>query len=296
MNSQQPYIINKNLGQPLGNISGELPSRNSDGLSVIPLTDEQKYVFDKDGWLVIENVLSGDELCEMRDYAVRIRENPESIPKHLRTPLAMPLQRLLDHPVVVGFLNEFTAYPPLSSQDCYGFGHSFCNVMHRKPGEAGLAPHNGSGLLRFPEDVHFYEAHPGKAHSPHTRFVWELNPVKEKQGGTLFVTGSHKGAYAAPEEIQDPDSDVWSSYSCPAGSLIIFAEATTHSASEWKDKEHDRVAIFSLYNPVDSGWSPQRMPHPEIFESMPPMRRTLFRNRHVADNLPGGDFRRLYDG
>lgn len=295
MNTQQPYIINKNLGQPLGDVTGELPQKNSEGLPVIPPTAEQKYVFDKNGWLLIENVLSGHELDEMREYAVRIHEDPESLPEHERTPLAMPLQKLLDHPVVVGFLNEFTASPPLSTQECYGFAHSFCNVMHRKPGEANLAPHNGNGLLRFPEDVHFYEAYPGKAHSPHTRFVWELNPVKEKQGGTLFVNGSHKSAFTAPEEIQNPDSDIWSSYSCPAGSLIIFSEATTHSASIWKDEEFDRVAIFSLYNPIDSGWSPTRMPHPEIFESMPPLRRTLFRERHVVDNVVDADFRRLYN-
>ena len=108
MNTQQPYIINKNLGQPLGDVTGELPQKNSEGLPVIPPTAEQKYEFDKNGWLLIENVLSGHELDEMREYAVSIREDPESLPEHERTPLAMPLQKLLDHPVVVGLQHVFS--------------------------------------------------------------------------------------------------------------------------------------------------------------------------------------------
>jgi hypothetical protein len=295
MKAPQPYVINKNLGQPLGDVSGEYPTRNSEGLPVIPPTDEQKYVFDTRGWVLIESVLTGAELDEARDYAARIREDPDSIPRHGRPTLDGPLQRLLDHPVVVGFLNEFTASPALSSQDCYGFSLGGSNVIHRKPGEAAHAPHNGSGLMRFPEDAHFYEAHPGKVYLPHSRFVWELNPVKEKQGGTLFVNGSHKAAYTAPEEIQDPDSDIWTSYSCPAGSLIIFAEATTHTACTWKDEEHDRVALFNLYNPIDTGWDRTLRPDPDLLASMPPMRQTLFRERHVVDNLPGGDYERLFN-
>ena len=47
--------------------------------------------------------------------------NPGTLPKHERSTLAGPLQKLMDHPVVVGFLNEFLAYPPLASKDSYGF-------------------------------------------------------------------------------------------------------------------------------------------------------------------------------
>ena len=39
--------------------------------------------------------------------------------------------------------------------------------------------HSGNGLFRLPGDVHYYDAFPGKAYSPHTRVVWELNPVKK---------------------------------------------------------------------------------------------------------------------
>ena len=45
----------------------------------------------------------------------------------------------------------------------------------------------------------------------------------------LFVSGSHKAAYPPPKSIATADSPLWSRYSCPPGSLIVFAEATCQS-------------------------------------------------------------------
>jgi hypothetical protein len=298
-----PYLINKNLGQPMGDYAHELPQKNADGLPIIEPTAAEKYKFDKDGWILYPAVLSGDELAEMHDFCLRLHFEPESLPEHSRTPLAGPTQRLFDHPIVAGLLNEFMANPSLSSQECYGFSLGGCGLWYRtapsrrnegRTEDRGFGPHNGNGLYRLPGDVHYYQAFPGKGHSPHTRIVWELNPVKYRQGGTLLVTGSHKAVYTAPDDIQDMDSDVWSTYECPAGSLLIFAEAVTHSAHPWTNAANDRMAVHGLYNPVDSGFARPLMPPPEVLEQMPPMRRTLFRDRYVAGNVVGADFRRLY--
>ena len=162
------------------------------------------------------------------------------------------MQKLSDHPLVVGFMNEFVAYPALASQDCYGFRMESCSLMYRTIGDTPFGPHNGNGLWRFPGDSHFYHCVPGRAHSGLTRVVWEFNPVKEGQGGTLFVTASHKAVYTAPPSIQNPNSPLWDTYSCPAGSLMFFTEAITHSSSAWTNAENDRLAIFSCYNTVDT--------------------------------------------
>ena len=116
-----PYIIDKNLGSHLDNNSTNLTRTNADGLSVIDLTQEQKYTFDRNGWLLIPGVLPDDELKEMQEFCMRLRHDPESIPEYERLALGGPLQKLIDHPLVVGFMNEFVAHPPLSSQNCYGF-------------------------------------------------------------------------------------------------------------------------------------------------------------------------------
>ena len=117
----EAYVVDKNLGQPLLLEEGDLPQKNSAGEPVVELTDEQKYLFDVRGWLLVPGVLADDEIEAMREYALRVQQHPESLPEHERSFVAGPLEKLTDHPVVVGFLNEFLAFPGLSSAECYGF-------------------------------------------------------------------------------------------------------------------------------------------------------------------------------
>lgn len=281
-----PYIFAHSLGHQLDMSAQEFPDLNADGQPVVALTQEQKYLFDTRGWLLIPGVLEENEIEEMRTFCLRLQHEPESIPEVDRTPLGGPMQRLSDHPVVVGFMNEFVAFPPLSRRDCYGFRMESCSLFFRSAGDGEFGPHNGSGFFRFPGDSHFYHSVPGKSHAGLTRVVWELNPVLEGDG-TLLVTGSHKAAYAAPDSIHDPDSPIWEQYTCPAGSVLFFTESLTHSARPWTNREHDRVAIFSCYNTVDSKWH-EWDPDPRLVEKMPSLRRTLFRPVRAHNNLGDG--------
>ena len=285
----EAYVVDKNLGQPLLLEEGDLPQKNADGSSVVALTDEQKYLFDVRGWLLVPGVLADDEIEAMREYALRVQQHPELLPEHERSFVAGPLEKLTDHPVVVGFLNEFLAFPGLSSAECYGFrmeGSGLRNPAATPEREGVFNPHNGSGFFRFAVDSHHYQSIPGKSFSGLTRVVWELAPVKMRQGGTLLATGSHKAAYPAPAAIQDPHSAVWETYECPAGSVLFFTEALAHSTSPWTNADNERVGIFNLYNSVGSRWS-SWSPPAELVEQMPPMRQTLFRGTYCADNVPG---------
>ena len=261
----------------------DLPRTNAEGKPVMDLTPEQRYLFDTQGWLLLPGLLSEDEVEAMRAFCYRLHRQPESLPEPQRTPIAGPLEQLVDHPFIVGFMNEFLAHPDLSSQDCYGFRMESTSLCIRSAGEGSFGPHNGNGLWRLPGDSHNYRCIPGKARSSLTCVVWELNEVEHGGGGTLLIDGSHKAAFPLPAAAQDPDSPMWTTYACPAGSLLIFAEGTTHSTSEWTSTERERCAIFSRYNYVNSKWH-KWQPHPELIESMPPKRRTLFRPVHVEAN------------
>ncbi len=280
----KPFIVDKNLGAALDIDNAALPQTTSDGSPVVPPTQEQKYLFDMRGWLLVPGVLVGDELEEIQDFCHRLRHEPESIPDYERSPLGGPVQKLADHPNVVGFLNEFLAHPALSSPECYGFRMESCHMFYRTVGDGNFGPHNGNGMLRFPGDSHLYRCIPGRGYSGLTRIVWELNPVKYRQGGTLFITGSHKAVYTAPESIRTPDSPIWDTYECPAGSLLFFTEALTHSTHKWTNEDNNRMAIFSCYNTVNSKWHDWN-PHSKLLEEMPPKRQTLFRPVRAANNL-----------
>lgn len=285
------FAFNKDLGRPMVPTADHYPTTDSHGNPIVPLNDEQRYRFDKDGWLLVPGVLSEDEVAEMREFVIRLHTDPDSIPEHERSSIGGPLQRLTDHPVVVGFMNEFvyhpftdgTKTPPLGNEKCYGFRFEMTFSQYRHNGDGHFGPHNGSGALRLPGDHHTYHYFPGHAHTALTRALWELNPVNKGDGGTLFINGSHKAAFTAPESISDRESRLWRDYSCPAGSVVFFTEAVTHSSTFWSS-ETPRIAVFNSYNAIGNKWH-NWDPHPELLAQMPPKRQTLFRPVYVSHNV-----------
>ena len=99
----------------------------------IEFTEDQKFIFDTRGWIALPGVLTDDEVDEMRDFCYRLKKSPESIPEHHRSSIGGPLEKLTDHPIVLGFMNEFVA-TDYSGEDCYGFrmeGHVPDNSSQR---------------------------------------------------------------------------------------------------------------------------------------------------------------------
>ena len=261
-----------------------IPTTNSDGVPAIEFSEDQKFIFDTKGWIALPGVLTDDEAAEMRDFCYRLQSEPESIPEHHRSSIGGPLEKLTDHPIVVGFMNEFVA-SGYASEDCYGFRLEGTFLTIRAKGHGEFRPHGGQGMLNFPGNSHTYHMHHDKAHSGLTRVVWELNPVKKRGGGTMFLPGSHKAAFPAPKSTQNWDCPLWDDYTCPAGSVLFFTEAITHTGARWEDDTVDRVAIFNCYNVIGNKWHTWE-PHPEHLADMPFKRRTLFRPVYCQDNVP----------
>ena len=261
-----------------------LPTTNADGLPLISLTEEQKYLFDTRGWMLIPGLLSEEDISEMKDFCYKLHTDMGSVPLAQRSSVGGPLQRLIDHPAVVGFMNTFLAYEDLATEQGYGFGLDGTFLTIRSAGHDNYNPHGGGGVFQFPGNSHTYDFYPGAANSGLTRVVWELNPVRKGEGGTIFLTGSHKAAFPTPKSIfDDRHSPHWEDYDCPAGSCLIFTEAITHSGARWTNTEHDRVAIFNCYNTVNARWHSWQ-PHPELLADMPALRRTLCRPVYCQDN------------
>ncbi|MBW3625809.1 MAG: phytanoyl-CoA dioxygenase family protein [Armatimonadetes bacterium] len=264
-----------------------MPETNAEGLPPVELTEEQKYLLDTKGWLLVPGALSEGEAAEMRDHCYRLQRDRESVPLPQRSPIGGPCQKLTDHPVVVGFMNEFVAHPPLATPDGYGFRLENSFLALRTEGHDNFRPHGGGGMFNFPGNSHTYHCRPGAVSSGLTRAVWELNPVEHGTGGTMFLTGSHKAAFKRPPSTDDRDSPLWETYACPAGSVLFFTEALCHTGAKWTNPEWDRVAVFNCYNTVNAKWH-EWQPHPELLEDMPPLRRTLFRSVHCQNNAVVG--------
>ncbi len=290
--TKKPFIVNKNLGSAVEVEPEELTLTNAEGVPVSVPTQKQKYDFDRNGWLLIPNVLSDAEISEMREFCQRLQESPECIPEPERCTLGGPLQRLADHPVIVGFLNEFLAYPPAASEDCYGFRLEETTALFGDttlPSETKSVLQKGNGLFRLPGDSHLYRCVPGRGWSGLTRVLWELNEVTAATNSIRFIAGSHKAAYPIPEAVQNPNSPLWETYECPAGSVIFFTESLTQT--QVASNAAARICVSNLYNTVASRWS-NWLPNAQLLEAMPPKRQTLFRETYAGGNVINGDFNR----
>ncbi len=277
--TSRPTSSNGDAKEPMPN-----PTTNAEDLPTIPLSEDQRFSFDTRGWLLLPALLTEEQITEMRAFCYSLKNDAASIPEHHRSSIGGPLEQLTDHPAVLGFMDEFVSNG-YSSEDCYGFRLESTFSTIRGTDHDNFAPHGGRGLFNFPGNSHTYRMHHDRAHSGLTRVVWELNPVQRGDGGTLFLTGSHKAAFPPPSSTADPDCDLWEDYECPAGSAVIFTEAITHTGAHWKNADVDRVSIFNCYNVVGNKWHSWE-PHPQHLADMPFKRQTLFRPVYCQNNVP----------
>ena len=264
-----------------------LPTTNADGLPVIPMTPAQKYIFDLKGWICLPGLLTQEQLGPIRQHQLKYLKDRDSLPPHQRDNHGGPAEILLDHPAIVGVLNEILSHQALADEDCYGFRYDHTYTSLRPTGHDNFKPHGGGAYFSFAGNSHMYQMLPGKVHAGLTRVVWELNEVAPGDGGTLLLSGSHKTAFPRPEEVSGRDSQLWESYACPAGSALIFTEALCHSGTRWTNEKRDRLCLFTCYNTINAKWGKGR-PTDAVIAAMAPKRQTLFRGVwHGMSDIPG---------
>jgi hypothetical protein len=250
-------------------------------VSAIPMTDEQKFFFDLKGWITLPAILSEDEIEIMKAEVYGGAKH--SYEGHL--------QRLLDHPAIVGILSEILSEDPFIKEDRYGFRCEVSFTTVRPPGWSTMErrdqgmPH----VVRPPQQANAmrYQVAGGKIFSGLTRVVWELEPVETGQGGTSFLSGSHKAHFnyggsdryrsnIGESPWEDKMRAAMEDYSCPAGSVVIFTESLVHAANDWTNPDNPRCAVFNCYN---STWAQWHRPSwdDDIITKMPEKRQSLFR-------------------
>ena len=216
---------------------------------VQPMSDYEKFLFDLKGFLVIPNVLTDEEIETVREHTQTYVKKPESLPEHHRSPIVGPVEFLIDHPRVMGILQEVIdpRRERIRLESVFISRRSVENTNNQ------WRPHVGGMNL---DPSLSYRFHNGRIYGGMTRIVWELNEVVKGQGGTCLVPGSHKANLASaqdgtwPQQADAPDSGVWETYGCPAGSLVVFSEGVRHTGSNWTNPSNPRCAILIAYNHV----------------------------------------------
>ena len=213
------------------------------------MTGEEKFSFDLEGYLIIKNVLSADEVAEMNEIADRVFPPEGDDTRYRRTSRVSlwgkPFKKLIDHPKVLPYLIELMG--PKVRLD-----HDYCIFMN-EGGQSGRL-HGG------PEVVgdHWYKYWDGVMRNGLSVITYFLTDAAEGDGGFACVPGSHKTNFLSnlPDDIRNYERPAHYVVqpAVEAGDALFFTEALIHGTMQWRAK-HERRSLLYKYSPGHSAWS-----------------------------------------
>ena len=236
----------------------------------------QQYLFDLQGYLVIEDALSPDEVATLNEQLDR--QEPLTAGKSQRFGRAaggapacpgfldwgQPFCDLLDHPRIMPVLR-------FRLGDCFRLDRLY--GIRMREGDSSGQLHSDYGA-----SSHTTESVPGDYYAPRDNAIdngfvvvsWSLSQSGPEQGGFCCIPGSHKCNYKLPQVISAAREEAPCAVvpSAPAGSAILFTEALTHATAAWKGP-HERRSLLYKYCVSQMAWSSKRVQPPADLELTP---------------------------
>jgi hypothetical protein len=218
------------------------------------MNEEERYLFDLQGYLVVKNAIDPQTLQEMNGWLdVQAERDPEwqggTGNGHLDNPILWgpPFRGLMDNPTVLPILKSLMG-------TTLRLDHDYAIFL--QPGHTGLPLH---GPTQWPYDpIHFYHCINGEIFCGLCVATYALTDVPPGAGGLAVIPGSHKSAFKTPEDIRkfQRESPIVQQVPTEAGDCVIFTEALIHGTLPWKGPGVRRT-LFYKYAPGSLSWSNQ---------------------------------------
>ena len=209
------------------------------------MTDEEKFTVDLQGYLVIKDVLTDDEVDEMN--AIIDKGNLDGPPSLW----GAPFKRLIDHPKIFPYLIELLG--PYVRLD-----HDYALFMNEGDRRGGLHGGEDGGRPGGPEADHWYKYRDGVMRNGLCVMTYNLTDAPDGAGGFACIPGSHKSNFPThvPQEVRrfERPAHYVVQPALDAGDVLFFTEAVIHGTMPWK-AEHQRRSVLYKYSPGHSAWS-----------------------------------------
>ena len=228
----------------------------------------ERFLFDVNGYLVIEDVLSTDEAAEL-SRLIDEHGLPEVDQETGSGKIAgggagevgagflewsTRLCDLLDHPKIMPALG-------LVLGEGFRIDHFWGSLTNK--GADVLRLHGG--IVPF-HQTDFYFTRGYKLYNGLTNVAWNLVDSGGGHGGFMVLPGSHKAGFQLPQEMAEAEERGYG-VTVPevkAGSVTIFTEAVLHGAAGWK-ASHQRRTLFFSFSPSHMAYSrKQAVPPTEV--------------------------------
>ena len=219
------------------------------------MTPEEKFVFDLQGYIVIKNVLTKEEIEKINKISDRIfprdYSNKDSNMGGLRRTANVSkwdpaCQRLIDHPKVTPYLKELLG-------PTFRLDHDYCIFMSR--GGQGGNLHGGPETAN---GCQFYKYHNDTMQNGLSVLTFFFADAGPGDGGFICVPGSHKSNFlsdmpADVRELKRVEPYVVQPVA-KAGDALFFTEALVHGTTPW-NADHERRTFLYKYSPGHISWS-----------------------------------------
>ncbi|MEY4339911.1 MAG: hypothetical protein RLZ14_1761 [Actinomycetota bacterium] len=241
------------------------------------LTDEERYRFDLQGFLVRRGALSAAEVDALHAEidALSLPPPGESVQSQRFTGLLEAgglLRDLMDHEAVIDVVRELCG-PQVRLDHAYG--------IMMAPGTAGLGLHGG-GVPFDPAQYYVFEG--GRIHTGLIAVQWAVSHHGPGEGGFCCIPGSHKANFPKPGSIGSQHALV-REVPLQAGDVVMFTEALTHGTLPWT-APHQRRSVLYKYSPGSSSWDRRPPCAPNAMASLTERQRRLCQPPSVAWHDP----------
>ena len=254
------------------------------------MNDYEKYLFDLNGYLVVEDALTPEEVracneaIDRNPDRIQVRSGELSLSggssvlrgEHGRgdiggmlawpKPWGQPFRDLLAHPRIVPYLRELL-------RDGFRLDHVYGISM--RAGAEGHVLHGGGTV----DDLtSFYQFHNGRMRCGLTVVSWMLTDCGPGEGGFACIPGSHKSNYPTPRDVARLETDLGCVRHVPAraGSAVIFTEALAHGTLPWR-AAHERRSMLYKYSPGPLTYAKTHLPAgvAEVLDEFTPEQRAV---------------------
>lgn len=260
------------------------------------MTDDEKYLFDLTGYLILRDVLTPDEVAALNEGIDHHAEEMKPIGRSLsgdskalagtsrrldlggmlawEQPWSEPWRELLIHAKVKPYLDEILGTG-------YRLDHGPGLIAMDKGCEGGVL-HGGGVERNNLSEAYFFKA--GRIYTGLTVVEYLLADEGAGDGGVAVVPGSHKANLYCPKAMKD-----WEAYQehvvevkTKAGDAVIFTETLTHGTLPWT-ADHQRRAVLYKFSPgfQSYGSGAHDVAYPDYIETMTEDQRAVMEAPHI---------------
>jgi ectoine hydroxylase-related dioxygenase (phytanoyl-CoA dioxygenase family) len=262
---------------------------------------QQQY--NRDGYLVVENVLDAETLAALRKGIEAITSDPETVPTALRQWLDFERNYVAGAP----HMNEYNADEVGAAlrniMELPLFDPVFADIILHEPllrilealfGSPEFHFHNYKCIIKAPRISSKFRFHRDLPYLLHTTpnlitAMLCLDPMTRDNGATVVLPGSHRVSddQVSADDMDIPDEDLPSEYErvtveCPAGSAVLFHVNIIHGGPTNRSDIPRRNVIGIWAGPDTLPITPHRY----AYEFLAPLSADPVKQKQVRDTFP----------